>query len=269
MQLSRRTLVSIGASALVVGLTIGVLTRDGDDESRVAAVDTTSTVPTTETTAPSSTTASTTTTAPVTTTTTGSPNPTTTVAPAPPFEAAISTVSALDLGTSWRPGCPVAPEQLRAIDASFWGYDDTAQRGRIIVHADQADAIAGVLRSIYDARFPIQRMAPVDAYGSDDQASMRANNTSGFNCRYVGGTTNWSEHAFGRAIDVNPLVNPYVKGSSTDPPEGAPYRDRSRNDKGMIHDGDAAVRAFAAHGWGWGGHWSGGKDYQHFSASGR
>lgn len=178
-------------------------------------------------------------------------------------------VTALDLGTSWRPGCPVAAEELRAIDATFWGYDDAPQRGRIIVHADQADAVVAVLRSLYDARFPIQRMEPIDAYGSDDQASMRANNTSGFNCRYVSGTTSWSEHAFGRAIDVNPLVNPYVKGSEVDPPEGAPYADRSRNDKGMIHAGDAAVQAFAAQGWRWGGYWSNGKDYQHFSRSGR
>lgn len=99
---------------------------------------------------------------------------------------------------------------------------------------------------------------------------MRANNTSGFNCRYVTGTTRWSEHAFGRAIDVNPLVNPYVRSSgAVDPPEGAPYADRRRTDTGMIHGGDAVVQAFAAQGWRWGGYWSHGKDYQHFSTTGR
>jgi len=188
---------------------------------------------------------------------------------APPFTSSTAAVTADELGASWHPGCPVDVELLRAIDASVWGYDGAPHQGRIIVHADQAERIVHVLEALYSARFPIERMTPIDAYGGDDQASMRANNTSGFNCRYVAGTTRWSEHAFGRAIDVNPLVNPYVRGSSVDPPEGAAYADRSRTDTGMIHAGDAAVRAFAAQGWGWGGSWSSGKDYQHFSASGR
>jgi len=163
----------------------------------------------------------------------------------------------------------VAADDLRAVAVSYWGYDGAVRSGRLIVHANQAQSVVRTFRDIYAARFPIQRMTPIDAYGGDDEASMRANNTSGFNCRYVTGTSKWSEHAYGRAIDVNPLVNPYVRGSSVDPPEGAAYADRSRTDPGMIHAGDAAVRAFAAQGWGWGGSWSGGKDYQHFSASGR
>ncbi|MGQ0831000.1 MAG: M15 family metallopeptidase [Microthrixaceae bacterium] len=214
------------------------------------------------------------------TTTTGGTTTTSTAAPtsttgapggesAPAFSSSTAAVSAAELGASWRAGCPVGPELLRAVDASFWGYDRAPHRGRIIVHVDQAARVTRVLEALYAARFPIERMTPIDAYDGDDQASMRANNTSGFNCRYVAGTTKWSQHAFGRAIDVNPLVNPYVRGSSVDPPEGAPYADRSRDDAGMIHAGDAAVRAFSAQGWGWGGAWSSGKDYQHFSASGR
>ena len=109
---------------------------------------------------------------------------------------------------------------------------------------------------------------PVDAYGADDQTSMRANNTSAFNCRFVAGTTTLSQHGLGLAIDLNPLHNPYVKGGTVDPPEGAPWADRSRTDPGMIKPG-AVVDAFASRGWRWGGYWSGGKDYQHFSTSGR
>ncbi len=191
------------------------------------------------------------------------------VEPVAPFRAAIATVTAAQLGASWRPGCPVPVEQLRAVDVTYWGYDGQLRQGRLVVHADQAERVVRALRALYDARFPIERMTPIDAYGGDDQASMRANNTSGFNCRVVAGTSRWSEHAFGRAIDVNPLVNPYVRGSSVDPPEGAPYADRGRREQGMIHAGDDAVAAFAAVGWGWGGSWSNGKDYQHFSASGR
>lgn len=186
----------------------------------------------------------------------------------PPFQSSIEAVTAAELGSSWRPGCPHPVEQLRAVNVSHVGYDGAVHTGRLIVDAAHADRIATVFRDLYAARFPIQRIEPVDRYGSDDQASMRANNTSGFNCRTVAGSSSWSEHAYGRAVDVNPLVNPYVKGSSVDPPEGAPYADRTRTDQGMIHADDAAVRAFAAQGWRWGGYWTGGKDYQHFSASG-
>ncbi len=193
----------------------------------------------------------------------------TTTAPAPAFASSVHPVTTEELGASWRPGCPVGADQLRALDVSHWGYDGAVHTGRLIVAAQDASAIVAVFRDMYVARFPVHQIVPIDRYGGDDQASMRADNTSGFNCRTVAGSSSWSEHAYGRAIDVNPLVNPYVRGSSVDPPEGAPYADRSRNDPGMIHADDAAVRAFAAQGWRWGGYWSNGKDYQHFSASGR
>ena len=210
------------------------------------------------------------TTAPARSTTTAAPSRTTAAtAPAPPFEHSVATVTAGDLGGSWHPdmGCP-APEQLRAVTVSHWGYDGAVHSGTVVVAAVQVDRVVAALRAVFAARFPIERMTPVSAYGGDDEASMRANNTSAFNCRYVAGTTKLSEHGLGQAIDINPLVNPYVKGSSVDPPEGARYADRSRTDPGMIHTDDAVVRAFAAQGWKWGGYWSGGKDYQHFSAGG-
>ena len=107
-------------------------------------------------------------------------------------------------------------------------------------------------------------------YQADDQASMRANNTSAFNCREIDGRPGtWSQHSYGRAVDVNPLVNPWVRGSQVDPPEGAPYADRSARVPGGLYAGDDAIAAFAAVGWEWGGNWSGSKDYQHFSANGR
>lgn len=208
--------------------------------------------------------------------TTGTTRPPTTTAtttvataPPPPYQASIETVTAEQLGSSWRPGCPLGVDQLRAVNVSHWGYDGVPRIGRLIVEGAHADRMVAVFRDLYAARFPVQQIVPIDRYGSDDQASMRANNTSGFNCRYVTGTTRWSEHSYGRAVDVNPLVNPYVRNGTVDPPEGAPYADRSRTDPGMIHADDAAVRAFARQGWAWGGYWSSGKDYQHFSASGR
>jgi hypothetical protein len=179
-------------------------------------------------------------------------------------------VTADELGASWDPavaGC-TPPEALRAVSVSHWGYDGQVHQGRIIVEAAQAERVVAAFGDVYAARFPIERMVPIAEYGGDDQASMRANNTSGYNCRTVAGSSKLSQHALGRAIDINPLVNPYVKGGTVDPPEGAPWADRSRNDPGMIKAGDAVVRAFARQGWGWGGAWSSGQDYQHFYASG-
>ncbi|MEX2252206.1 MAG: M15 family metallopeptidase [Acidimicrobiia bacterium] len=210
----------------------------------------------------------TTTTAPVATTTSSTPPPTTTVPQALPFQSTTNPVTADDLLASWRPGCPLGIEELRAVDVSFWGYDGSVRTGRLIVAADLADQMVAIMHDLYDARFPIERMEPVDVYGGDDDQSMAANNTSAFNCRPVTGGSAWSEHSYGRAIDVNPLVNPYVRGSTVLPPEGAAYADRSQDAAGMIHAGDVVVGAFAAQGWKWGGYWSSPTDYQHFSTTG-
>ena len=205
-----------------------------------------------------------------TTTTTRPPSPPVTAEPpARPYAAKIETVTADDLYASWRPGCPVPVEQLRAVDVRHFGNDGEVHTGRLIVAAHLAQDMVDIFRDLYDARFRVDKIEPIDKYGGDDMKSIKANNTSAFNCREVTGGGGWSEHAYGRAIDVNPFVNPYVKGGTVLPPEAAPYTDRSRNDPGMIHADDAVVRAFAARGWAWGGYWSSLKDYQHFSTSGR
>jgi D-alanyl-D-alanine carboxypeptidase len=171
---------------------------------------------------------------------------------------------------SWRPGCPVGPGRLQLLQADHWGFDRRVHRGELVVHQDHARRILGVLEKLFNARYPIQRMHLVDAYRADDDRSMAANNTSAFNCRRVSRTSRWSEHAFGRAIDVNPLQNPYVTGSGrVSPPAGRPYANRARGGAAMIRPGDKVVRAFAAAGWRWGGYWSRSRDYQHFSATGR
>jgi hypothetical protein len=174
------------------------------------------------------------------------------------------------VGTSWHRGCPVALADLRLVTATYWGFDKRAHTGRIVVHRDVATEVVAVLRRLYAARFPIRRMVPVDAYGGSDYRSIEADNTSAFNCRYVDGTTRWSEHAYGRAIDLNPIENPYVTSSgTTSHPASRRYLRRAPYRRGMAVEGGAVVRAFDAVGWGWGGRWSGDSDYQHFSASGR
>ena len=173
-------------------------------------------------------------------------------------------------GVSWRPGCPVSLRDLRLVTATHRGFDGRDRVGRVIVHRDVAARMLSLLRRLYADGFPIRRMVPVDAYGGSDFRSIEADNTSAFNCRFVDGTTRYSEHAYGRAIDVNPIENPYVtRGGTTSHPASRAYLRRTPFRPGMATEGRALVRAFDAIGWGWGGRWSGAKDYQHFSASGR
>jgi hypothetical protein len=173
-------------------------------------------------------------------------------------------------GVSWKPGCPVGLDALRMVTLTFVDvtgavHDD----GRIVVRDTAADAVDAAFHALFDAGYPIDRIEPVDAFGGDDDASMTANNTSGFNCRPVTGGTAWSRHAYGNAVDVNPLYNPWAKGRRVEPPEGAAWVDRNTDDPHVIHRDDVAVRAFAAVGWGWGGDFRNLKDWQHFSADGR
>jgi hypothetical protein len=191
----------------------------------------------------------------------------------PPFHATVSRIDAdtreLMVGRSWHKGCPVSLGKLRLIVLRFWGFDAAAHWGHLVVHRSYARRIVSVFKALYRNRFPIRRMLLVDRYGADDLKSMEHDNTSGFNCRWRAGQPGvWSMHAYGKAIDVDPLENPYVRGDHVSPPGGRRYLDRSKHLKGMIHDGDATVDAFAAIGWEWGGAWTGTvKDYQHFSAN--
>lgn len=189
------------------------------------------------------------------------------------FAGAISALSAEEQGkmqgTSHHEGCPVPLSDLRGVDFSHYTPDGSIHMGRVIVHDDVAKQVLGVLKTLFSSHYPIERASPVHLFGGDDDASMAANNTSAFNCRKVGGTNRWSEHSFGRAIDINPMINPMVTSSGIYPPSGAPYADRTLTNPMIINNGGPVVSAFQAIGWGWGGHWKSLKDYQHFSQSGR
>ena len=171
-------------------------------------------------------------------------------------------------GSSWRPGCPVPLRRVRLVRVSIHKFDGSRKQGMLIIHRAQAHKIARVFRKLWRADYPIRRMRLVDDYGADDDRSMNADNTSAFNCRYVAGTTNWSMHAYGKAIDLNPVENPYVSGNHVSPEKGAKYADRCCH-RAVIRADGTVVRAFASVGWGWGGSWTDGtRDYQHFSKTG-
>jgi hypothetical protein len=172
------------------------------------------------------------------------------------------------MSTTYHAGCPVPLSELRLLTISYWGFDNRAHIGEMVVSARVATGVVAVFRTLYDARWPIRSMRLVDDFGGSDDASMAADNTSAFNCRTVTGGNSWSEHSYGEAIDLDPLENPYVSGSTVLPPAAARYLDRPDR-PGVIHADDIPVRAFAAIGWTWGGSWTSPKDLQHFSLSGR
>jgi hypothetical protein len=183
-----------------------------------------------------------------------------------PAAATIQPVSAADLGPSWRPGCPLDPRRLRRVEINHIGFDGKTHRGDLIVHEDLAAEVIAIFEQLLQLRYPIEKIRSVDNYpAADDELSMEDNNTSAFNCREIPGTGRWSQHAFGRAIDLNPLLNPYIdRTGAFQPKNAAPYLDRNRTDPGVLHEGDPAVRVFTDRGWRWGGDWRTPSDYQHF-----
>ena len=183
-----------------------------------------------------------------------------------PHGPVVSPVTAAELGATWHPDCPVAPEQLRRIEVDYTGFDNQTHRGALVVNeAVVADVIA-IFGELVRQRYPIAKMQTVEHYPkADDELSMEDNNTSAFNCRPMPSGTSWSLHAYGRAVDVNPLINPYItKSGDLQPKTAAAYLDRRRTDPGILHAGDPAVRAFTDRGWIWGGGWHNPIDYQHF-----
>jgi hypothetical protein len=189
---------------------------------------------------------------------------------APPFGHTVSRVTAAQLPHSWHVGCPVSPAQLRRLRLTYWGFDGRAHTGTLVVNARAVSPLTRVFSRLYAARFPIRRMRPIDAYGGSDERSLEADNTTAFNCRYAvaSGPKRWSVHAYGLAIDVNPVENPYLEGGRVHPLAGRAYLDRSRYRGGMAVRGGLLVNAFASVGWPWGGRWTGSPDYQHFSSTG-
>lgn len=177
-------------------------------------------------------------------------------------------------GTTWHGGCPVPISRLRLLTLSYWGVDGWVHDGPMVVNESVAPDVVWVFHRLFEARFPIERVALARKFRPKASPNSRRSVTASFNCRPVvtpaGPAATLSMHSYGLAIDVNSLQNPYVADDGFVRNRFArPYRDRSQDLPGMIHPGDVVVRAFAHIGWEWGGEWSGGKDYMHFSINGR
>ncbi|MEA1903640.1 MAG: M15 family metallopeptidase [Actinomycetota bacterium] len=161
------------------------------------------------------------------------------------------------------------PGDLRLITLTHLDFDGAAQTGELIVHKDSSNEMLEVFQALFEAGYPIESMVPIGSLPVDAEDEAEYSNTSGFNCRVVEGTDRWSEHAYGRAIDLNPHLNPFVTADAIWPAGSERYVDRGLDETGMINGGDVVVTAFQAIGWGWGGDWRSLKDYHHFSATGR
>lgn len=175
----------------------------------------------------------------------------------------------------WHRGCPVSLTDLRVVTMIYRGFDHHSHTGQLVVNRAAASNIATAFRKLYALHFPIHHMRLTDMYGPRKAQPADGDVTGAFDCRQAvpspcvggNGTGSWSMHAFGLAVDVNPVENPYVGCGATRDPSSRPFRNRSRHRPGMVTR--RAIAAFASVGWGWGGSWSGStKDYMHFSSTG-
>jgi hypothetical protein len=197
-----------------------------------------------------------------------------------PYESRIRLLPAPLLASildgSWHSGCPVHHRDLRLLEVTTWDWNGRPTTGQLVVHEDAAAPLATVFRKLYRLKFPIRHMKLGHMYGPKRAYPKDGDVTGSFRCRQsvpspcVGGSASgrWSNHAYGLAIDVNPVENPYMGCGAVRDRRSRPYVNRSRLRKGMVTP--AVVRAFASIGWGWGGSWSGAtKDWMHFSHNGR
>ena len=199
------------------------------------------------------------------------------VLPPPPddgFHAAVDPVGqdTADRST-WHPGCPVGLADLRLLTVSHWGFDGEHHTGEVLVHADAVDAVVAIFAAMHRERFPLEQVAIITPEDLEAPATGDGNITSAFVCRRTRGSSAWSAHASGRALDVNPFHNPYDRqdddGRVVLPELATAYTDRTIDLPGMLTADSPVVAAIEAAGWHWGGHYTSLNDPMHVSATGR
>lgn len=174
-------------------------------------------------------------------------------------------------GNSYKKGCPVSLKDLRYLRIKHLNFKGNTVMGEMVVHKDVSSEVMHIFDALYDIGYPIQKMKLVSAYKGNDWQSIESGNTSAFNCRNATGSKKWSKHSYGKAIDINPIENPYIARSGRISHKASlKYRKRvhknaSHADKAVLLKSDKATKIFKKYDWKWGGDWSGVKDYQHFS----
>lgn len=174
-----------------------------------------------------------------------------------------SRLAAADDVLTWQEGCPVGLKDLIVVDLAYWTFEGEVEIGELVINVAIEDQARQAFTRLFDLRFPIQSIRNIDEFEGSDDASMADDKTSDYNCRYVDadGPSQWSNHAYGRAIDINPVESPMVVRGEAFPPEGAEFVDRTER-TGMLVEGGEALQAFLDAGFFWGGVWNS-PDYQH------
>lgn len=169
---------------------------------------------------------------------------------------------------SYKENCTLPRSELRYLHVLHKTVDGSVKEGELVCNVKIADILIQIFKELYKASYPIEKIRIIDEYDGDDESSMRDNNSSCFNFRFISHTTTVSMHGQGLAVDINPRYNPYyklVKGKpSVEPLNGADYLDRNKDFPYKIDHNDLAFKLFTAAGFEWGGDWKGAKDWQHF-----
>ena len=171
-------------------------------------------------------------------------------------------------GKSYKDNCPLPLDELRYLHVLHKDLDGKTHEGELICNAYIADDLLAIFKELFDANYPIEKIRLVDEYNADDETSMRDNNSSCFNFRFISHTTKISKHGLGLAVDINTLYNPYTKVVDgkriLEPATAGEYVDRTKNFPYKIDENDFCYKLFIKHGFEWGGSWKSAKDYQHF-----
>jgi len=173
-------------------------------------------------------------------------------------------------GVSFHENCPISLSNLRIVTIKHLGFDDNIYFGDLIVHKDVAFEVSLIFQELFEIKYPIKQIMPIEKYNGDDFESIEADNTSAFNCRKAEGSNKYSKHSYGKALDINPIENPYVYKNGTTSHKGSikylarEENDKSNENKAVLTSSSKAVLIFKKYGWKWGGDWKNTKDYQHF-----
>lgn len=171
-------------------------------------------------------------------------------------------------GKSYKENCTVPREELRYLHILHVGFDNNTHEGELIVNKRIAEDVLDIFKELYKAGYQIEKVRLIDEYNAQDELSMRDNNSSAFNFRYISYSTTLSKHAMGLAVDINTLYNPYIKQVdgrlNIEPANAVQYVDRNRQFPHKIDHDDLCYKLFTKHGFEWGGDWEDSKDYQHF-----
>ena len=167
-------------------------------------------------------------------------------------------------GKTYKENSEIDLDDLSYLKIRYLDFQHNIADGEMIVHKTLAKEVLEIFEMLFEAEYEIEKIRLCDEYDGDDERSMADNNSSAFNYRNVAGTQELSLHALGRAIDINPLYNPYIVGEKISPANAVKYADRSVKFPHRIDHHDLAYKVFASKGWLWGGDWTNSKDYQHF-----